>query len=110
MTEARRYGHVVRLRPEHREEYLRLHREVWPEVREMIRSCNIRDYTIYLHGDLLFSHYVHVGEDHAADMDRMAADPRTRDWWRLTDPCQERLPGTPEGEQWLRLPEVWHLS
>ena len=36
--------------------------------------------------------------------------PATRRWWALTDPCQERLPGTPEGEQWLPLPEVWHLS
>ena len=32
----RRYASVVRLRPEHREEYLRLHENVWPAVEDMI--------------------------------------------------------------------------
>jgi L-rhamnose mutarotase len=58
----------------------------------------------------LFSYYEYAGRDHAAAQARIAADPTTRRWWELTDPCQERLPGTPEGDQWLPLPEVWHLS
>jgi L-rhamnose mutarotase len=61
-------------------------------------------------GDLLVSSYEYVGDDHAADMARMATDAETQRWWLLTDPCQERLPGTPEGEQWMRLPEIWHLN
>ena len=38
----------------------------------------------------------------------MAADPRIMEWWKLTDPCQIRIPGTPEGQQWLSMKEVYH--
>jgi len=104
----RRYGIVIRLRPEHREEYLRLHSDVWPEVKATITACNIRNYTIFLHGDMLIGYYEYVGSDHAADMAKMAADPATQRWWELTDPCQEQLPGTPEGQWWDTMTEIWH--
>lgn len=104
----RRHAFVIRLRPEHAEEYLRLHREVWPEVLAMITACNIRHYSISRHGDLLFSHYEYVGENHAADMARMAADPATQRWWQLTDPCQEPVPEAEPGAWWHALPEVFH--
>ena len=105
-----RHGSCVRLRPERREEYLRLHAAVWPEVEQTLVAAGIRNYAIFLHDDLLFSYYEYAGPDHASAQAQIAADPATRRWWALTDPCQERLPGTPEGEQWLPLPEVWHLT
>jgi len=52
-----RYASCIRLRPERREEYLELHAHVWPEVEAMIAAANIRNYTIFLHGDTLFSYY-----------------------------------------------------
>lgn len=105
-----RYASCIRLRPERREEYLELHAHVWPAVEAMITAANIRNYTIFLHGDTLFSYYEYIGTDHAADQARIAADPATQRWWRLTDPCQERLPGTPDGQKWAPMMEVWHLS
>lgn len=105
-----RYASCVRLRPERREEYLDLHAQVWPEVRAMMAAANIRNYTIFLREDLLFAYYEYVGADHAADQARIAADADTRRWWELTDPCQERLPGTPEGQQWAPMVEVCHLG
>ena len=105
-----RYASCVRLRPEYRERYLELHAQVWPEVESTLAAANIRNYTIFLGGDMLFSYYEYVGTDHNADQARIRADPATQRWWQLTDPCQERLPGTPEGEQWAPLAEVWHLS
>jgi L-rhamnose mutarotase len=105
-----RYASCVRLRPEYRERYLELHAQVWPEVESTLAAANIRNYTIFLRGDMLFSYYEYVGADHAADQARIRADPATQRWWQLTDPCQERLPDTPEGEQWAPLTEVWHLS
>ena len=43
----KRYGSVIRLRPEKYEEYKKLHAAVWPGVLEMIHQCGIRNYTIY---------------------------------------------------------------
>jgi len=101
---------VIRLRPEHREEYLRLHSAVWPEVEQRIRDSNIANYTIFLNGDLLFAYYEYHGTDLDADLALIAADETTRRWWTLTDPCQERLPDTPPGQQWSDAVEVWHLD
>lgn len=105
-----RFGSVIGVRPEHRDEYLALHADVWPQVEAMLTKSNIRNYTIFVHGDLLFGYYEYVGDDYGADMARIAADAETRRWWALTDPCQERLPGTPEGSQWTTMSQVWHLE
>lgn len=110
MSAVERHGSAVRLRPEHRERYLELHAAVWPRVEATLTACNVHNYTIWLLDDLLISYYEYAGADHTADMARIAADPDTQRWWQLTDPCQERLPGTPEGQQWKPLPEVWHLD
>jgi len=104
----KRVAQVIGLRPEHREEYLRLHREVWPEVLAAITAAHIRNYSIYLHGDLLFSYYEYTGEDHAADLAGMARDPATRRWWQLTDPCQRQTGDAPPDQWWTPLPEVFH--
>jgi L-rhamnose mutarotase len=43
-------------------------------------------------------------------MAAIAAHGVTRQWWQLTGPCQERLSGTPEGEQWATMTEVFHVD
>ncbi|WP_433220957.1 L-rhamnose mutarotase [Dactylosporangium sp. CS-047395] len=105
-----RFAAVIRLRPEHRETYLDLHAAVWPGVEATLRAANFRNYTIFIHDDLLFGYYEYVGTDHDADQARIAADPVTQEWWKLTDPCQESLaePGT--GHWWAPMQQVWHLS
>jgi L-rhamnose mutarotase len=109
-SEVQRFGQVVRLRPEQREEYLRLHRAVWPEVESRIRESNIANYTIFLHGELLFGYFEYHGADLDADLARISADEATQRWWRLTDPCQERLPDAAPGRQWSDADQVWHLD
>ena len=106
----RRFGSVIGLDPERREEYLALHREVWPEVEARLRESHFTNYTIFVFGDLLFGYYEYTGDDYAADSAAIAADPATQRWWTFTDPCQVRLPGTPDGDQWAPLTEAWHLD
>jgi L-rhamnose mutarotase len=105
-----RHGSVIRLRPEKEAEYRRLHEDVWPDVLRQIRDSNIRNYTIFLRDGLLFAHFEYVGDDFQADMAAMAADPRTREWWALTDPCQEPLPTAAPGEHWAPMEEVFHVD
>jgi L-rhamnose mutarotase len=40
-----RVAQTIRLRPERREEYLRLHASVWPGVEAALRAANIRNYS-----------------------------------------------------------------
>ena len=106
----RRFGSVIRIVPGKRDEYLALHAAVWPAVEARLTASNVRNYTIFIRGDMLFGYYEYVGEDYAADMAAVAADPETQRWWSVTDPCQQRLSDAANGEQWSVLTEVWHLD
>ena len=76
-----RVGQLIGLKQDQVEAYERLHAAVWPEVLAMISACHIRNYSIFRHGTLLFAYFEYVGDDYEADMAKMAADPRTREWW-----------------------------
>ena len=105
-----RYGSCVRLHPEKIEEYKRLHAAVWPQVLEMITRCHIRNYTIFLHDGWLFSYFEYTGDDFQQDMDRMAADPVTQEWWKVCTPCfdPECLPE--KKAWWIGMEEIFHLD
>lgn len=105
-----RMGWVIAIKPEKLAEYKALHADAWPEILAMITSCNIKNYTIYLREpeNLLFGSYEYHGTDYVADMSRMAEDPKTREWWALTDPCQSPLTSVADGEWWAPMEEVFH--
>ena len=43
MTQARRVGQVIYLKPECIEEYKKCHAEIWPGVLEQIKKSNVSD-------------------------------------------------------------------
>ena len=106
----RRFGQVIRVKPERIAEYEALHAAPWPGVLAAIERGNIRNYSIYRHGTTLFAYFEYVGVDYAADMATIAADPETQRWWKLTDAMQEPDPERPAGTWWLDLPEVFHAD
>ncbi|SHJ13375.1 L-rhamnose mutarotase [Shimia gijangensis] len=105
-----RMAMVTGIKPEKIAEYKRLHANVWPDILDQISQCNIRNYSIYLREpeNLLFGYWEYHGNDFAADAAKMAADPKTKEWWVLTDPCQTPMPNSAYGEQWSMLEEVFH--
>lgn len=105
-----RKGMVLGLKADKVEAYRRLHAAVWPEILAKISDCNIANYSIYLKEpeNLLFSYFEYHGTDFEADMARMAADPRTQDWWAVCMPCQEPLATRKAGEWWADMEEVFH--
>jgi len=112
--QVQRFGQVIGLKPEKKDYYNELHANPWPEINTMLKKCNIRNYSIYeteIDGKLyLFAYFEYTGEDFKKDMEAVAADPKTKEWWKETDPCQIRLAGTPEGQQWKAMEEVYHLD
>lgn len=108
-----RFGAVIGLKSEKVGEYKWLHAVVWPEVAAMITQCGMRNYSIYLHklpdgNHYLFSYFEYVGENFKADMDRMAADPLTQQWWSFCSPQQQPLADRAPGEWWSSMEEVFH--
>ena len=106
----RRHGQVIRVRPEKLEEYKAYHADVWPGVLDMIRRCNIRNYSIYHKDGFLFAYFEYVGDDFAADTAKMAADPTTQEWWDIMMPIQQPLDTRAEGEWWADMEEVFHTD
>ncbi|MFI5199651.1 MAG: L-rhamnose mutarotase [Candidatus Limnocylindrales bacterium] len=109
-ADLRRFGQLIRVRPESIEAYERLHAAPPPAVSAAIRRANIRNYSIFRHDDLLFAYFEYAGGDYLGDMARMAADPAVEAWWKLTDAMQEPFPERAEGSWWLDLAEIFHLE
>jgi L-rhamnose mutarotase len=109
------YAAVIELKPEKEKEYRQLHADVWPEVLATVKKANIKNFNIFtteLFGKkYLFYSFEYTGNDPEKDLGAIGDDPTTRDkWWPVTDACQTRLPGTPEGEQWKAIEMIMHVE
>lgn len=109
-TVQRRFGMVLRVKPEGEAEYCAQHEKVWPGVLDMIRQCNIRNYSIFLKDGILYSYFEYVGDDFEADMAKMAADPVTQQWWAVVRPLTEPVATAKPGEFWAGMVEVFHAD
>jgi len=106
----KRFGMTIQLKPGSAEAYREYHAAVWPEVLQMIRACNIANYSIYFHDNTLFTYFEYHGTDIKGDWARMAADPKTQQWWAVIEPMQQPLATRKQGEWWAEMEEVFHLD
>lgn len=62
-----RYAWKGRIKPGMREEYVRRHDLIWPELADVLKEAGICNYTIWNTGDELFGYYeCEKGADYAA--------------------------------------------
>ncbi|MCL2487518.1 MAG: L-rhamnose mutarotase [Oscillospiraceae bacterium] len=104
----KRVCEMIGLRGSERERYIELHDNIWPEISALIRDCNIRNYTIFERAGMLYAYYEYIGEDHAADMRKMAENEVNKEWWAACGPCQQPLTDRKPGEWWAGTEEIWH--
>jgi L-rhamnose mutarotase len=107
-----RFGWVGRLKPEMVQKYIDLHADTWPAVLRRNKDCNLQNYSIFhkklpTGEQLLFSYVEYTGNDFAADMERMAADPEVQRWWAECKPCFEQIEDLPPGEVWATMESVF---
>lgn len=106
----KRYGQIIGVKTDQVEAYKAYHADVWPEVLAVITECNIRNYTIFHRDGLLFAYFEYVGEDLEADMAKMAADPKTQEWWDIMMPMQVPVQDRADGEWWPTMEQVFHVD
>jgi len=106
----KRFGQIIGVKPEHFERYKAYHAAVWPDILGMITDCNICNYSIFHKDGLLFAYFEYTGEDFAGDMAKMAADPKTQEWWSVMEPMQQPVENRKTGEWWSTMDEVFHLD
>jgi L-rhamnose mutarotase len=106
MTE--RIGHLWRVKPGRANEYRERHRSIWPELAALLRSAGVRSYTIYLHGDLVFSHM--EVDDYRRMLEKVATDPVATRWEEHFEDILE-YPDVDVATGWpVAAVEVWDLN
>ena len=110
-----RYCWVTGLKPEKACYYKDLHAHPEAAVEQTIKDCHIQNFSIFsreIEGkEYLMAYLEYTGDNFAADMEKMSADPATVAWWQKTDPCQDPLPDAAETSKiWADATEVFHLN
>jgi L-rhamnose mutarotase len=101
---------VIRLAPGAEAEYRRLHDAVWPGVLDRIAESEITNFSIFIHGDLLFSYMEYVGDDFESAQALIAADPESARWASVTSPLQRPIETVGENEWWASMEEIFHFA
>lgn len=104
------FGQLGRLKPEKIQEYEQLHGNPWPGVLQTIRDCNLQNYSIFRHEDLVFAYFEYVGEDYEADMRKMEEDPITLEWWKHTKPCFVKFSIRPDSEFYADMKQIFYFE
>ncbi len=108
----KRYCLTLDLRndPELISEYERLHRDVWPEILDSIRSSGIDNMQIYRFDNRLCM-VMEVNENFSFE-DKSAADmanPKVQEWEKLMWKFQQPVPGSRPGEKWVLMEKIFEL-
>ena len=99
---------LLRIKPEHREEYLARHQRVWPEMLAALRETGWRNYSLFIAGDGLIVGYLET-DDFAASVRAMAATGVNARWQAEMAPYFD-LGGRPPDQGFVLLQEYFHLD
>ena len=92
------------------ERYLDLHRAVWPEILESIRSAGVEQMQIYRLGRRLFMVMDTVdGFSHERKIEMDRANPKVQEWERLMEEFQLLPDGIDRDEKWRPMERVFDL-
>ena len=96
-AKVKRVGMVIGIKPEKIAEYKELHADSNPGVRDLLNKYHMHNFSIFLHeidGKYYeFGYYEYTGKDFEADMAKLAAEPRNKEWLAICDPMQIPLEG-----------------
>jgi L-rhamnose mutarotase len=105
----KRVGMVVGIRPEKLEEYKRLHADTNPGVRDLLKKYHMHNFSIFLQQIddkwYEFGYYEYTGDDFGADMEKLDAEPRNKEWLKQCDPMQIPLTGQ---KSWAKMERVYY--
>lgn len=92
-------------------EYVREHRQVWPEIKAGIREVGILDMEIYIFENKLFM-IVDVTDDFdwEKDNERLARLPRQAEWEAYMSKYQQTEPGAASHQKWKRMQKIFGLT
>jgi L-rhamnose mutarotase len=95
------------LKPGYEAEYERRHREIWPEVKQLLKESSVSDYSIYWDKDtnILFAVQKVSGEASSQDL---GDNPIIQKWWAYMADIMETNPDNSPIS--IPLKEVFHMD
>jgi L-rhamnose mutarotase len=95
------------LKPGYEAEYERRHREIWPEVKQLLKESGVSDYSIYWDKDtnILFAIQKVSGEASSQDL---GDNPIIQKWWAYMADIMETNPDNSPVS--IPLKEVFHMD
>jgi L-rhamnose mutarotase len=97
----------MRLLPGCTEEYIRRHDHIWPELKELLRSSGVKDYTIFLDEETGTLFGVQKTES-AAGSQNLGAQEIVRKWWAYMSDLMETHPD--QSPVSIPLIKVFHMD
>jgi L-rhamnose mutarotase len=81
----------MKLTPGCKEEYVKRHHEIWPELKQLLKDAGVRDYTIFLDEETnsLFAVQYLDGESSSQDL---GSNPIVHKWWKYMANIMETNP------------------
>jgi len=83
--EPKRFGFKMRMLPGFKEEYIKRHNEIWPELVKLLKNEGIGNYSIFLDEETntLFAYQEQSGESSSQDL---GSTEIVKKWWKhMTD-------------------------
>lgn len=97
-----------KIKPGCKEEYVKRHNEIWPEMVEVLKNAGICNYTIFANGEELFGYY--ECEKGVAYAERIQAQSEVVDRWNVYMEDILELEMDPETGAQPKLLEVFRLD
>ena len=87
----KRFAFKMKLKPGFRDEYKKRHDEIWPELKTLIQSTGVSDYSIFLDEEtnILFAVQKQGGEASSQDL---GTNPLVQKWWAYMADIMETNP------------------
>ena len=95
------------LKPGYEAEYERRHREIWPEVKQLLKESGVSDYSIYWDKDTNILFAVQKVSEEASSQD-LGDNPIIQKWWAYMADIMETNPDNSPVS--IPLKEVFHMD
>jgi L-rhamnose mutarotase len=81
----------MKLTPGCKDEYIKRHNEIWPELKQLLTEAGVRDYTIFLDEETnsLFAVQYLDGDSSSQDL---GSNPIVHKWWKYMADIMETNP------------------
>jgi L-rhamnose mutarotase len=87
----KRFGFKMKLNPGMKEEYMKRHDEIWPEIKSLLKEKGIKNYSIFLDKEtnFLFAYQEQEGESSSQDLGTTEI---VKKWWKYMADIMEINP------------------